>query len=108
MYRAVVIGEREKILPFRVLGMGLEYARSREDLEKVMEKLIQDPAISLIIVSEDIVAEQPDIVSTFRERARIPIVVLPSHLGSTGTSASETGKMVKDAIGVDILGGGLG
>jgi V/A-type H+-transporting ATPase subunit F len=107
MYKAVVIGERDKILPFKALGMGLEYASSRKDLEMVMEKLAQDPAVSLIIVSEDIVVKQPDIVSTFRERVRIPIVVLPTHLGSTGASARETGKMVKDAVGVDILGGGL-
>lgn len=107
MYKAVVIGEREKILPFKALGMGLEYAGSRKDIERVFEKLARDPAVSLIIVSEDIVVEQPDIVSTFRQRMRVPIVVLPTHLGSAGASARETGKMVKDAVGVDILGGGL-
>ncbi len=108
MYKAVVIGKREKILPFKMLGMGLEYASSKEELERVMDKIAQDPAVSLIMVSEDIVAEQPDVVSTLRERVRTPIVVLPTHLGSAGISIKETAKTVKKAIGVNILEGGQG
>ncbi|MFQ5956147.1 MAG: V-type ATP synthase subunit F [Candidatus Brocadiales bacterium] len=108
MYRAVVIGERDKILPFKALGMGLEHADSKEELERVLERVVQDPTVYLIVVSEDIVAGQPEVVSTFRERVRVPIVVIPSHLGSIGTSIAETSKVVKRAIGVDILEGGRG
>ncbi len=107
MHKTVVIGEREKILPFKTLGMGLEYADSEREFEKVMEKLAQDPEVSLILVCEDIISARPEVVSAFREKARIPIAVLPSHLGSASTSIRETSKMVKRAIGVDILEGGL-
>lgn len=108
MYNAVVVGERSKILPFKVLGMGLEYASSREELERFLQKMVQNPTASLVIVSEDIVVEQPDVVSAFRKRLRIPIVVLPSHLGSAGTSITEASRIVRKAIGVDILEGGQG
>ncbi|MEE9200822.1 MAG: V-type ATP synthase subunit F [Candidatus Brocadiales bacterium] len=106
MHRAVVIGEREDILPFKMLGMELEYANSEKEFERVMETMAQDPGVSLIIVTEDIVAGQPEIVSAFREKVHVPIVVLPTHLGSKGTSMKEAGRMIRKAVGVDILAGG--
>ncbi|MCP4366198.1 MAG: hypothetical protein GY800_13000 [Planctomycetes bacterium] len=106
MQRAVAVGEREKILPFKSLGLDLEYADSMEELARVMEKMAHNPDISLVVVSEDLVSGQPDVVSVFREMVHAPIVVLPSHLGSGGTSMTEIGKMVKRAIGVEIIEGG--
>ncbi len=105
MHRAVVVGEREKILPFKALGFDLEYADSEDELERVVEKVGQNAAVSLIVVSEDLVTGRPGLISVFRERVRTPIVVLPSHLGSAGTSMIEIGRIVKRAIGVEILEG---
>lgn len=103
MYRVIVIGEREKILPFRVLGMGLEYVGSGEELGAALERVVQTPDVCLIIVSEDMVVERPGIIAAFRDRTHVPILVLPSHLGSARTSIMETSRKVKRAIGVDII-----
>ncbi|HHT9118248.1 MAG TPA: V-type ATP synthase subunit F [Candidatus Hypogeohydataceae bacterium YC38] len=108
MYNAVVIGEEDKILPFRALGLGLEIAGSRSELERALNKTIQVPQVFLIIVSEDIARGSLDIIAASRSKARVPILVLPSHFGSYGTSILETSSMIKRAVGIDILQGGQG
>lgn len=105
MYSVVVLGEKDKILPFGVLGMRLQGVGSTGELEGAFNLVLQEPRPGLIIISEDILGDSPQVLSRLRKKTSIPVLVLPSHLGSRGVSLKEMAGMIKRAVGVDILEG---
>jgi vacuolar-type H+-ATPase subunit F/Vma7 len=111
MSKAVVIGYREDILPFVVWGMELMPVTSPGELVPLLDKVLNDATLGLIIISEAVVAgaglkpASPDILSSYMAKSPIPILVLPTHRGSYGTSLNETAAVIRKAIGMDILEG---
>ncbi len=112
MPNAVVIGYRDDILPFGVLGMQLMPVASTQELITALDKVLLDTTLSLIIISEAVFvgaglkpAPTPGILSPYIAKSPIPILVLPTHRGSYGTSLRETAGIIRTAIGIDILEG---
>ncbi len=105
MSKAVVIGYRDDILPFGVLGFQLIFITSTNDLTTTLMNLLQDATVALIVVSEAVVKDSPVILQPYTISSRIPIVVLPTHRRSYDTGLQETAGIIKKAIGVDILEG---
>jgi vacuolar-type H+-ATPase subunit F/Vma7 len=112
MSKAVAIGYKDDILPLGVWGMKLVPIASPDELIAKLNKIFEDIDVALIVVSEAAVKDSPATLSALRvylespPRVGVPILLLPTHRGSYGTSLRETAGILRAAIGVDILEGG--
>ncbi|HHT9153982.1 MAG TPA: hypothetical protein ACFYEM_10725 [Candidatus Hypogeohydataceae bacterium YC40] len=111
MSKAVAIGYRDDILPFGVWGMELMPIASADELIPALDRAFEDTTLALVVVSEAVVEgaglkpAPSAILHAYMAKGPIPILVLPTHRGSYGTSLRETAGIIKKAIGVDILEG---
>ncbi|MFN3467161.1 MAG: hypothetical protein ACK4WF_05610 [Candidatus Brocadiales bacterium] len=105
MSSAVAIGYRDDILPFGVWGIRLIPVASEDELIPTLDRTLSGTPPALIILSEAVVvgAGLEPTLSSYIARSPIPIVILPTHRGSYGTSLRETASLIKTAIGIDIL-----
>ena len=111
MSSAVAIGYSDDILPFGVWGIRPMPIASTHELIPTLDRALQDTTLALIIVSEAVVVgagfkpAPTDVLSSYIARSPIPIIILPTHRGSYGTSLRETASLIRTAIGIDILEG---
>lgn len=108
MSKAVVIGYRDDILPFAVWGMKLLPIASSHELFRALDEALQDTTLTLIFISEAVVKDSLDAFYSYmasQPKAHIPVIILPTHRGSYGTSLRETANVIKKAVGIDILEG---
>jgi V/A-type H+-transporting ATPase subunit F len=105
-YRIAIIGAREAIEGFSLLGVTTVPASTSEEAVtkiKKMKKETGDP-YAIVFVTEDL--SQGFTADDERYFAKDPlpaIIPLPSHLGSTGYSMARLSRIVERAVGSDIL-----
>lgn len=112
-YRIAIIGSREAIEGFSLLGVTTVAASTTEEaVEKIKEMkkgaLQTDPSPSLtyaiIFVTEDLAQGFSDDDEKYFAKDPLPAIIpLPSHLGSTGYSLERLKRIVERAVGSDIL-----
>ena len=105
-YRIAIIGAREAIEGFSLLGVATVAASTTEEaVEKIKEmKKEESTPFAIIFVTEDLAQGfSPDDEKYFARDPLPAIIPLPSHLGSTGYSTARLSRIVERAVGSDIL-----
>jgi len=104
MYKAYVLGERHLIMGFKAVGFELIHVEDSSKLVHELMKLSGDDDVGLILVTESLAEEKPEIIEEFRQKSKAIITLIPTHEGSRHTSFLNISKMVERSIGIDILG----
>jgi V/A-type H+/Na+-transporting ATPase subunit F len=104
MPKGVALGQRHHILGFKGVGFEIHAVEDSAGLERELERLIRDPDVALVLVTEDMAVEASAAVENFRARAGAILTVIPTHEGSRHVSFQEIRKSVERSLGVDILG----
>ena len=105
-YRIAIIGSKEAIQGFSLLGVTTVPASSTEDaVARIREMKKEEHApYAIIFVTEDLAKGfTADDEKLFARDPLPAIIPLPSHHGSTGYSTQRLSRIVERAVGSDIL-----
>lgn len=113
-YRIAMVGSKEAIAGFALLGVDVVPATTAKDALQELYRLrrttqtdengIERPQYAIIFVTEDLVsAITPEDEKKLARGALPAILPLPSHRGSTGFGQERLNRIVERAIGSNIL-----
>jgi len=101
--RIAVIGERELVIGYRLLGMDDTFIVSKDDANKTLQELFSSGKFGLIIASEFVRNLLPGIFKTKIEASIEPLVLfMPSLQGNIQEESISV--LAKRVLGINIQG----
>mgnify|MGYP000858286388 CR=1 FL=1 len=107
MYKMGVIGDRDSILGFKVLGLSVFPVTQPEEAARLIHRLAREN-YAVLFLTENIAK---DIQETIDRYSAVPfpvITLIPNNAGSLGLGLKGVRTSVEKALGVDILFGERG
>ena len=107
MYKIAVVGDYDSIYGFATLGLRICPVRDREEIRDRLRRLADDE-YGIIYITEAAAVEVRDELEKYREKTLPAIIQIPGVSGNTGAGVDGVKKTVEQAVGSDILFGGVG
>lgn len=101
--KIVAIGPAEELLYLRSAGVEFVAMDWDADLEEALKEQARDPAVGLVIVSEPLAEGRLGIIAELRREHGTPVLVVPSHCGSAGTTLAHMKRALEQSLGVDLI-----
>lgn len=102
MYKIGVIGNRDAILPFRMIGFQtFPVTEAQEAVNHIRQLAMED--FGIIYVTEDIASAIPETLAYYDNQVLPAIILLPTHQGAQGLGLQRVQEMVEKAVGQNIL-----
>ena len=101
-YKIGVIGNRDAILPFRMIGFQTFPVNHAQDAINTLRKLARDH-YGIVYLTEDIAAEIPDTIAYYVSQVTPAVILIPTHKGATGLGLQRVQDNVEKAVGQNIL-----
>ena len=93
-----VIGDRESIMLFRVLGVQTIAAETAEDTAKAIHRL----AKAVIYLTEELARLVPEELARYQSRTFPAIIPIPGSRGSQGFGMEQIQQNIYKAVGMDL------
>ena len=106
MYKIAVIGDYDSIYGFATLGLSICPVKTREEARDKLRQLAEGE-YGIIYITEKAAAELGSALEEYRERVLPAIIQIPGVSGNTGAGVEGVKKTVEQAVGSDILFGGV-
>ena len=106
MYKIAVVGNYDSIYGFAKLGLRICPVRDREEIRDRLRSLAEDE-YGIIYITEAAAVEVRDELEKYREKTLPAIIQIPGVSGNTGAGVEGVKKTVEQAVGSDILFGGV-
>ncbi|EHR37132.1 V-type ATP synthase subunit F [Facklamia languida] len=101
-YKIAVVGNRDVVLAFKLLGFEVYPAATGEGARKVIQQLAEED-FGVILITENIAQEIPDTISYYDTVPTPALILIPTHQGSQGIGMAKVNANVEKAIGQNIL-----
>ncbi|WP_162012399.1 V-type ATP synthase subunit F [Streptococcus sp. S784/96/1] len=101
-YKIAVVGDKDSILPFKMIGFDIFDAKTSRVARQTIDQLAQDN-YGIIYVTESLAQEIPETLERYRSQAVPAIILIPNHKGSLGLGMQNIQDNVEKAIGQNIL-----
>jgi V/A-type H+-transporting ATPase subunit F len=101
--RLAVVGERATVIAFEGLGVAAFPVESPEDAGKTVSRLIKKKEHAVIFITEDIGKHIPDVIAESATEYAPSVVLVPSSSGSQQIGLRRLSRVLKRALGTDIL-----
>ena len=102
MYNIGVIGDKDSIMIFKLLGIEIFPCVTAEEAKKTVDKLVFKK-YAIIFITEDLAQQIEDVIEKYKKEYIPSIVLIPSSRGSLGIGLNKISDNVEKAIGVNIL-----
>ena len=106
MYKIAVIGDYDSIYGFATLGLSICPVKNREEARAKLRQLA-DGQYGIIYITEAAAADLGSELELYRDRILPAIIQIPGVSGNTGAGVEGVKKTVEQAVGSDILFGGV-
>ena len=106
MYKIAVVGDYDSIYGFATLGLRICPVRDREEIRDRLRSLAEDE-YGIIYITDAAAVEVRDELEKYREKTLPAIIQIPGVSGNTGAGVEGVKKTVEQAVGSDILFGGV-
>ncbi len=106
MYKIAVIGDYDSIYGFATLGLSICPVKTREEARDKFKQLAESD-YGIIYITEAAAAELEDEIERYREKTLPAVIRIPGVSGNTGAGVEGVRKTVEQAVGSDILFGGV-
>lgn len=101
-YKIGVIGNRDSILPFRMIGFQTFPVAQPQEAINVLRRLAKDD-FGIVYLTEDIAAEIPDTIAFYDNQVTPAVILIPTHKGASGLGLQRVQDNVEKAVGQNIL-----
>ena len=102
MYKIAVMGDRDSVMGFKVLGLDVFEAKDAARAKSELRRLAKEP-YAIIYLTEQLAVQIPEEVSRYKDQLTPAIILIPGKEGSLGIGLSKVGEAVERAIGANIL-----
>lgn len=106
MYKIAVVGDYDSIYGFATLGLEICPAGNREEIRNTLRRLAEAD-YGIIYITEAAAAEVESDLEAFQERMLPAVIQIPGVSGNTGAGVQGVRRTVEQAVGSDILFGGV-
>ncbi|HJC90563.1 V-type ATP synthase subunit F [Mediterraneibacter glycyrrhizinilyticus] len=106
MYKIAVMGDYDSIYGFATLGLSICPVKTREEARDKLRQLAGGE-YGIIYITEAMAAELKEEIDEYREKTLPAIIQIPGVSGNTGAGVEGVKKTVEQAVGSDILFGGV-
>ena len=103
MFKIVIIGEKEDILPYQSIGVEIEPVKTTADTVSALRKTAQNPQVAIILITENMAEQCLDTITELRNKTAKAITIVPTEQGSRQISMLELNREIGRAVGLDIL-----
>ena len=104
MYKVGVMGDRDSIYGFAVLGLDTYPVTDREKASETLRQLAESD-YAVIYITEALAAELEGEIDRYRAAQLPAIIPIPGVMGNTGMGLRNVKKSVEQAVGSDIIFG---
>jgi V/A-type H+-transporting ATPase subunit F len=98
-----VVGEKATVVAFKGLGISAFPVESIEDARTTVSRLIRRNEHAVIFVTEDIGVGLTDVIAESGREYVPSVVLVPSSSGSQQIGLKKLSRVLKRALGTDIL-----
>ena len=102
MYKVAVIGDKDSIYGFSLLGLDIYPTDDIEDKPQLLKKLCSGN-YGIIYITEQLAAELEDVVKKYDFETVPAIIPIPGVKGNTGIGMRNVKSAVEKAVGSDII-----
>lgn len=102
MYKVAVVGDRESVLAFKVLGVDVFTPVEKSDIRNTVDKAARD-GYGVIFITEFLAAEIPETIERYKSQVIPAVILIPSNQGSLNIGMNEINRNVEKAVGTNIL-----
>ena len=106
MYKIAVVGDYDSIYGFATLGLEICPVGNREEIRNTLRRLAEED-YGIIYITEAAAAEVESDLEAFQERMLPAVIQIPGVSGNTGAGVQGVRRTVEQAVGSDILFGGV-
>ena len=103
MYKIVIVGEREHILPYQSIGVEIEPVKTAVETISVLKKITQDPLVGIILIAENMAEQCLDAITQLRNKTGEAIIIIPTQQESRNTGMTELNREIGRAVGIDVF-----
>ncbi|MGT2666223.1 V-type ATP synthase subunit F [Streptococcus rifensis] len=101
-YKIGIVGNRDAILPFRMIGFQTFPVTEPQQAVNTLRKLARED-YGIIYLTEDIATEIPETLNYYDSQLTPAVILLPTHKGSLGLGIQRVQDNVEKAVGQNIL-----
>ena len=105
MYKIAVMGDRDSVMGFKVLGLDVFPVTDPEEGRKTLHRLAREP-YAIIYITEQLAARITEEISRYKDQLTPAVILIPGKDGASGNGLMSVRKAVERAVGADILFGG--
>ncbi len=102
MYKIAIIGDRDAIIGFKLLGVSLFPATKKDEALEILDKLVKEK-YAVIFVTEDIASQIFEEIESLQKTSFASITIIPNRLEKKNLGQKILRKNIEKAIGTDIL-----
>ncbi|MGT2845972.1 V-type ATP synthase subunit F [Streptococcus massiliensis] len=101
-YKIGVVGNRDAILPFRLIGFQTFPVKEAQEAINILRQLSRDK-FGVIYLTEDMAREIPETLAYYDQQVTPAVILIPTHQGSSGLGRARLQENVEKAVGQNIL-----
>jgi V/A-type H+-transporting ATPase subunit F len=98
-----VVGERATVVAFKGLGIAAFPVETTEEARETVSRLIKKKEHAVIFVTEDIGKDIAEVIAESAREYAPSVVLVPSSAGSQQIGLRKLSRVLKRALGTDIL-----
>jgi len=102
MYKIAVMGDRDSVMGFKVLGLDVFPVTDPEEGRKTLHRLAREP-YAIIYITEQLASRINEEISRYKDQLTPAVILIPGKEGSLGIGMSKVSESVERAIGANIL-----
>lgn len=109
MYRLAVIGDKDSVVSFKVLGLDVypvELIENEEEMSQKIKKVIEHVVAKdygIIFITEEYARISKEVIDRYKAQTLPMITLIPSNRGSLNIGISKIDENIEKAIGTNIL-----
>jgi len=102
MYKIALIGNRDTIIGFKLLGVSLFPTSKKDEAVEILDKLVKEEC-AVIFVTEDIASQIYEEIERLQKTSFASITTIPNKLEKKYLGLKILRRNIEKAIGTDIL-----
>ena len=102
MYRIGVIGDRDSVLGFQVLGLEVCPAETPEEARLALYRMAKEN-FAVLYLTEQLAAQRQPELARYQDALTPAIILIPGKEGPLGIGMANVKTAVERAVGADIL-----
>ena len=102
MYKIAVMGDRDSVMGFKVLGLDVFPVTDPEEGRRTLHRLAREP-YAIIYITEQLASRITEEIARYKDQLTPAVILIPGKEGSLGIGMSKVSESVERAIGANIL-----